>query len=178
MAVPDNFRKLTDAEIPSQSGTVATNDLFHTVDVSDTTDGAAGTSKRTTIQKVIDVVQDNIILPTLASGTWTPTLGDFNGCVTDAVGISGFYTRVNNIVTATIYASVDLDFSLGSGIGYCDFDVPIATSFAERIGVGQLYQNSTDCNIASNSSKIYFYSKSSSDIGATTFTFTFQYEIS
>jgi hypothetical protein len=113
----------------------------------------------------------------IASGTWTPTLGDFTGCVTDAVGISGCYTRVNNIVTATIYASVDLDFSLSLGIGYCDFDVPIATSFAERIGVGQLFQNSTDCNIASNSSKIYFYSKSSSDIGATTFTFTFQYEI-
>jgi hypothetical protein len=178
MAVPDNFRKLTDAEIPSQSGTVATNDLLHTVDVSDTTDGAAGTSKRTTIQKVIDVVQDNIILPTLTSGTWTPTLGDFTGCVTDASAISAYYTRVDNIVTATIFASVDLDFTLASGIGYCDFDVPIATTSPVKIGVGQLLGESTACNIASSTSKIYFNSKSGLDVGATTFTFTFQYEIS
>jgi hypothetical protein len=52
MAAPETFRKLTDPAIPNQSGTVATNDLIHTVDVSDTTDGAEGTSKRTTVEKV------------------------------------------------------------------------------------------------------------------------------
>lgn len=69
MATPDTFRKLTDPAIPIQSGTVALNDLFHTVDVSDTTDGAAGTSKRTTVQKVVDVVVSSLIDPTLQEVT-------------------------------------------------------------------------------------------------------------
>ena len=176
MPTPTDFKKLTDPAIPVQSGTVATDDLIHTVDVSDTTSGAAGTSKRTTIDKIIDVVQNNLVLPTLASGTWTPTFGDFTGCVVGVTAINAYYSRVNNIVTATIEASADLDFSISS-FGYCDCDVPVATSLGERIGLGQLLLNSTNCNIASNTSKIYFYSTSSSDIGSVGFTFTFQYEI-
>lgn len=69
MAVPDTFRKLTDPAIPIQSGAVALNDLLHTVDVSDTTDGAAGTSKRTSVQKIVDVVIGEIITPDLQEVT-------------------------------------------------------------------------------------------------------------
>jgi len=69
MAVPETFRKLTDPAIPTQSGSVALNDLVHTVDVSDTTDGAAGTSKRTTIQKIANVVIGEIIPPDLQEVT-------------------------------------------------------------------------------------------------------------
>jgi hypothetical protein len=69
MATPDTFRKLTDPAIPIQSGTVALNDLLHTVDVSDTTDGAAGTSKRTAVQKIVDVVESSLIDPTLQEVT-------------------------------------------------------------------------------------------------------------
>jgi len=69
MAVPDTFRKLTDPAIPIQSGTVALNDLLHTVDISDTTDGPSGTSKRTTVQKIVNVVEANLITPTLQEVT-------------------------------------------------------------------------------------------------------------
>jgi len=130
-----------------------------------------------TIDPLNPTINCTITQANVASGTWTPTLGDFNGCVTDASAISAYYTRVGNIVTATIYASVDLDFSLGSGFGYCDFDLPIANPIGEIIGVGQLFSQSTNCNIASDSLKIRFHSTSSSNIGATAFTFTFQYEI-
>lgn len=146
-------------------------DYLCIVDVSDTTSSPEGTTKKIEVANIIPVV------PTIASGTWTPTLGDFTGCVTDASAISAYYTRVDNIVTATIFASVDLDFSLGSGAGYCDYDLPIATASAVRIGIGQLISQSTNCNIASSDGKIRFHSTSSSDIGATNFTFTFQYEI-
>ena len=146
-------------------------DYLCIVDVSDTSSSPEGTTKKIEVANIIPVV------PTIASGTWAPTLGDFTNCVTDASAISAYYSRVDNIVTATIYASVDLDFSLGSGAGYCDYDLPIATASIERIGIGQLFSKSVNCNIASNSSKIRFDSTSSSNIGATSFTFTFQYEI-
>jgi hypothetical protein len=42
---------------------------LHTVDVSDTTDGAAGTSKRTSVQKIVDVVIGEIITPDLQEVT-------------------------------------------------------------------------------------------------------------
>ena len=146
-------------------------DYLCIVDVSDTSSSPEGTTKKIEVANIIPVV------PTIASGTWAPTLGDFTNCVTDASAISAYYTRVDNIVTATIYASVDLDFSLGSGAGYCDYDLPIATASSERIGIGQLLEQSTNCNIASFNTKIRFDSTSSSNIGATNFTFTFQYEI-
>jgi hypothetical protein len=176
MPTPTDFKKLTDPAIPVQSGTVATNDLIHTVDVSDTTSGAAGTSKRTTIEKLINVVQNNLVLPTVDSGTWTPTFGDFTGCVVGVTPTNAYYSRVNNIVTATITAQADLNFSISS-YGYCDYDVPVATSFNERIGLGQLFSESVNCNIASNTPKLRFHSTSSSNIGSVVFTFTFQYEI-
>jgi hypothetical protein len=69
MATPDTFRKLTDPAIPIQSGAVALNDLLHTVDISDTTDGPEGTSKRTTVQKIFNVVEANLIPPTLIEVT-------------------------------------------------------------------------------------------------------------
>jgi len=56
MATPSEFKKLTDPTIPFQSGTVALNDLAHIVDVSDTSGGAAGTSKRTPVQKIFDAI--------------------------------------------------------------------------------------------------------------------------
>jgi len=139
--------------------------------------GGTGIDVNNTIDPLNPIINCTITQADIASGTWAPTLGDFTNCVTDASAISAYYSRVDNIVTATIYASVDLDFSLGSGAGYCDYDLPIATASSERIGLGQLFSNSVNCNIASNSSKIRFDSTSSSNIGATSFTFTFQYEI-
>ena len=151
--------------------TSAAGDYLCIVDVSDTTQSPEGTTKKIEVSNIIPSAP-----PTVNSGTWTPTFGDFTGCVVGVTAINAYYTRIGNIVTATIEASADLDFSISS-FGYCDCDVPVATSLGERIGLGQLLINSTNCNIASNTSKIYFYSTSSSDIGTAGFTFTFQYEV-
>lgn len=86
MAIPAEFKKLTDPTIPLQTGTVALNDLVHTVDVSDTDGGAAGTSKRTTIQKISDTIIGEIITPDLQEVTdqGNTTTNDIN---LDASGV-------------------------------------------------------------------------------------------
>lgn len=147
-------------------------DYLCIVDVSDTSQSPEGTTKKIEVGNIIPSAP-----PTVDSGSWTPTFSDFTGCVTSVTAINAYYTRIGNIVTATIIALADLDFSLGSGFGYCDYTVPIATAFNERIGLGQLFQNSVNCNIASDTAKLRFYSTSSANIGSTAFTFTFQYEI-
>ena len=148
--------------------TAASDDLLYIVDVNDTTDSPQGTSKQ---------IEVGNIFTNFESGTWTPTFSNFSGCVVDATLVSAYYSRIGNIVTCTIYASADLDFSLVSGTGYFQYTPPIATTSFDPIGVGQLLVNSTNCNIASSSLKIYFYSTSSANIGVTVFTFSFQYEI-
>jgi hypothetical protein len=151
--------------------TAASDDLLYIVDISDTTESPQGTSKSIEVGNLLPTI------PILSSGTWTPTFSNFTGCVVDATLLYAFYSQIDNIVTCTIHANVDLNFSLGGGSGYLIFTNPIATSTFTPIGVGQLYQDSTNCNISSNTSKIYFYSTSSANIGATSFTFSFQYEI-
>jgi hypothetical protein len=58
MSIPTNFKPITDPSIPTYSSPNV-DDVFHVVDVSDTTDSAAGTSKRA---KLSDVV--GLALPT------------------------------------------------------------------------------------------------------------------
>ena len=95
MATPSEFKKLTDPTIPFQSGTVALNDLAHIVDVSDTSGGAAGTSKRTTVQKIVDVVAANI-------DTFVPLAGTDVGAP-----ITGQIEMQNDAVTS-IYKKTEL----------------------------------------------------------------------
>jgi hypothetical protein len=154
--------KVTDLPV---LGAAASDDVLYIVDTS------SNTSSQIEVSSLLPVV------PVLDSGTWTPTLSDFNGCVVDATLLSAYYSRIGNIVTCTIYGSIDLDFSLSSGTGYLDYTPPIATTSFDPIGLGQLKENSTNCNIASAASKMYFYSTSSANVGVTEFTFSFQYEI-
>jgi hypothetical protein len=154
--------KVTDLPV---LGAAASDDVLYIVDTS------SNTSSQIEVSSLLPVV------PVLDSGTWLPTLSDFNGCVVDATARAGYYNRVGNIVTATIFVLIDLNFSLASGTGYLHYTPPIATFSFDPIGVGQLFQETTNCNIACDSLKIYFYSTSSSNIGATSFAFTFQYEI-
>ena len=154
--------KVTDLPV---LGAAASDDVLYIVDTSD------NLSKKIEVSSLLPVV------PVLDSGTWTPTLSDFTGCVVGATPTRAFYSRVDNIVTATIFAQVDLDFSLSSGTGYLQYTAPIASVSFDPIGLGQLKENSTNCNIASAASKMYFYSTSSANVGVTEFTFSFQYEI-
>lgn len=131
MATPETFRKLTDPVIPTQNGAVALDDLLHTVDVSDTSKGAAGTSKRTTVQKIVDVVQSSL---NLESGEWTPTLDNASGSLSAPSVLRAFYSVTGNIVNCTIYGLVTVDFS--SVIeGAFDFTFPIIPLSDNAIGI-------------------------------------------
>jgi hypothetical protein len=154
--------KVTDLPV---LGAADSDDVLYIVDTS------SNTSSQIEVSSLLPVI------PVLDSGTWIPSFTGFAGCVVSATYTRAFYSRVGNIVTATIYSQVDLDFSISSGTGYLEYSIPIATTSFEPIGLGQLFQEATNCNIGSDSVKMYFYSTSSSNIGSTNFTFTFQYEI-
>jgi hypothetical protein len=55
MSIPTNFKPITDPSIPTYSSPNL-DDVFHIVDVSDTTDSAAGTSKRAKLSDVLALV--------------------------------------------------------------------------------------------------------------------------
>ena len=173
MATPETFRKLTDPVIPTQNGTVALDDLLHTVDVSDTSKGAAGTSKRTAIQKIVDVVQSSL---NLESGTWEPTLdGATNACSNPQL-TKAQYSRVGNIVTCTIYGTVDLDYTSYND-GFFNFTYPFAPSTNNAIGACGVRSANGQITTFIRDNIINFESDSSSTFSGAIFTAIFQYEI-
>ena len=173
MATPETFRKLTDPVIPTQNGAVALDDLLHTVDVSDTSKGAAGTSKRTAIQKIVDVVQSSL---NIDSGTWSPTLdGAIDACANPQL-TKAQYSRVGNIVNCTIYGTVDLDFTSFTS-GYFNFDYPFAPSSNNSIGTCGVRGFTGQINTYVRDNTINFESLSSILGSGITFTAIFQYEI-
>jgi len=173
MATPETFRKLTDPVIPTQNGTVALDDLLHTVDVSDTSKGAAGTSKRTAIQKIVDVVQSSL---NLESGTWTPTLDGATSACSNPTLIKAQYSRVGNIVTCTIYGTVDLDYTTFDS-GYFNFDYPFAPTTNNSIGACGVRGFTGQINTYIRDNTINFESLSGISGSGVTFTSIFQYEI-
>jgi hypothetical protein len=173
MATPETFRKLTDPVIPTQNGAVALDDLLHTVDVSDTSKGAAGTSKRTAIQKIVDVVESSL---NLDSGTWTPTFSEGDSAASNPVLVKAQYSKVGNIVNCTITGTVDLDFS-AAVCGNFIFDYPFAPSTNNSIGVASIsaFDNIVTGYVANY--RIHFCSALTTDIGTVDFYAIFQYEI-
>lgn len=173
MAAPETFRKLTDAEIPSQDASVALDDLLHTVDVSDTTDGAAGTSKRTTIQKLVDVVEANLPIP--ESGTWTPTFSSAGAALSNPVLTDAYYSRQGDVVTCTIRGIVDVDFSIGIA-GAFETTFPIATTIQNAIGTAN-FLNERQSNGVVRNKEIKFTSSDNTFNGNAEFYAVFQYTI-
>ena len=172
MATPTEFKKLTDPAIPNQSGTVATNDLLHTVDVSDTSGGASGTSKRTTIQKVIDVVESSL---NLESGTWTPTLDGAEDAASNPVLDKAQYLRIGNILTCTIKGTIDLDFTSDIS-GRFIFTYPFVPSTNNSIGTTAVETLGEAIGLVTENI-IVFQSTGTSTFSAAKFYAIFQYEI-
>lgn len=86
-------------------------------------------------------VDDNIGVSGGDLNTWTPNPTPDNTVATSASVVTGYYTKVNNIITCSLYLNVTIDFTLGT-VGSITIDVPIATSSCEAIGVGQLTNGS------------------------------------
>jgi len=91
--------KVTD--LPPLSS-AASDDIMYIVDTS------TNTSKQIEVQNIYDG------MPQFESGNYTPTISGENECTASV--LRALYSRVNNIVTMSIYLDVDLDptFTTGS----------------------------------------------------------------
>jgi hypothetical protein len=153
--------KITDLEALSVA---EATDYLCIVDVSDTSQSPAGTTKK------IEV--GNIGL----SGTWTPTLDGAGGACSNPTLIKAQYSRIGNIVTCSIYGTVDLDFtSINSG--YFNFDYPFAPTTNNSIGACGIRSANGQVTTFIRNNNINFESDSSSTFSGATFTAIFQYEI-
>jgi hypothetical protein len=138
-------------------------DYLCIVDVSDTSQSPAGTTKKIELGNVVE------------SGTWTPTFSEPTGAASNPVSSNALYSKIGSIVTCTINGSVDLDFT--SHIqGYFVTTLPVGSSGNSTRGV-------VNCEITENingvvfNDKIVFNSDLTTDIGTVDFYAIFQYEI-
>ena len=139
-------------------------DYLCIVDVSDTSQSPAGTTKKIELGNVVE------------SGTWTPTLDGADGACSNPVLVKAQYSKVGNIVNCTITGTVDLDFSAAI-CGYFLFDYPFAPSTNNCIGVASI---SALDNIVTGfvaNFRIQFCSALTTDISTVDFYAIFQYEI-
>jgi hypothetical protein len=112
--------------------TAEAGDYLCIVDVSDTTQSPAGTTKKIEVGNVLD----------FESGTWTPTFSSFTGALTAATLTSATYLRVGNIVTCQINLDITMDFTAPETSGDFEFTYPIATTTAN--GGGSLSSSSLE----------------------------------
>jgi len=153
--------KITDLEALSVA---EATDYLCIVDVSDTSQSPAGTTKK------IEVV--NIGL----SGTWTPTLDGATGACANPTLIKAQYSRVGNIVNCSIYGTVDLDFT-STDIGLFKFTFPFAPSNYNAIGACGIRGTSGQVSTYIRDNTINFESFTTYGFSGATFTAIFQYEI-
>jgi hypothetical protein len=145
--------------------TAASDDLLYIVDISDTTESPQGTSKSIEVGDLFE------------SGTWTPTFsGEDNACSNAAV-VKAFYSRVGNIVTCTIYGTVDLDFSTFND-GTIVTTFPIASATPNGIGTISVYNEKQFNGYKNTNNRLVFLSADTTFVTADVeFYSVFQYEI-
>jgi hypothetical protein len=145
--------------------TAASDDLLYIVDISDTTESPQGTSKSIEVGNLFE------------SGTWTPTFnGEDNAC-SNAVLVKAFYSRVGNIVTCTIFGTVDLDFSTFSD-GTIQTTFPIASATPNPIGSVSVNSSKQFNGFKNSTTRLVFISADTTFVTPDVeFYSVFQYEI-
>jgi hypothetical protein len=111
--------------------TAANDDIFYIVDTS------SNTSKQIEVQNIYDG------MPQFASGSFTPTISDEVDCT--VTPLRGIYSRVNDVVTMTIYLNIALDNP--AGVGQFNVALPVASTFAtarDCYGTANLMTNLID----------------------------------
>ena len=142
-------------------GTAASDDVLYIVDTSD------DTSKQIEVGDLLD----------FESGTWTPTLsGEENAC-SNAALVKAYYSRIGNIVTCTIYGTVDLDFSINAE-GTIQTTFPIASATPAPIGSVSINSAKQFNGFKNNTTRLVFQSSDTTFVTAgIEFYSVFQYEI-
>jgi len=82
-------------------GTADANDIMYIVDTT------ANQSKKIEVQNIYDG------LPQFSSGNFTPTISGENDCT--ATVLRALYSRVDNVVTMSLYLDIDLDAAVDTG---------------------------------------------------------------
>jgi hypothetical protein len=93
--------------------TAANDDIMYIVDTS------SNTSKQIEVQNLYDG------MPQFASGSFTPVISDEVDC--NVTVLSGIYSRVNDVVTMSLYLSIALD--VVEGTGTFNVDLPVTSTF-------------------------------------------------
>jgi hypothetical protein len=94
-------------------GTADPTDIMYIVDTT------ANQSKQIEVQNIYDG------LPQFESGNYTPTISGENECTASV--LRALYSRVDNIVTMSIYLDVDLD--AGFAVGSFNISPPVGSTF-------------------------------------------------
>jgi hypothetical protein len=95
-------------------GTADATDILYIVDTT------ANQSKQIQVQNIYDG------LPQFSSGNYTPTISGANDCVPSV--LRALYSRVNNIVTMSLYLDIDLDPA--QTFGSFNISPPVSSDFA------------------------------------------------
>ena len=120
--------KVTDL---TSTSTAAATDVFYIVDT------GSNTSKQIEVQDIYSG------MPQFASGTFTPAISDEVDC--NVTVLKGIYSRVDNVVTMTLYLNIALDNV--AGVGYFNVALPVASTFAtarDCYGTATLMTNAID----------------------------------
>jgi hypothetical protein len=100
-------------------------------------DTSSNTSKQIEVQNIYAG------MPQFASGSFTPTISDEVDCT--VTPLRGIYSRVNDVVTMTLYLSIALDNA--AGIGTFNVALPVASTFAtarDCYGTATIMTNAID----------------------------------
>lgn len=154
--------KITDL---SALSVAESGDYLCIVDVSDTSQSPAGTTKK------IEVANCGI------SGTWTPTISGETDAIISATINLARYSRTGSVVTCTITGAVTVDFTVPDGS--FDFTLPIASATYETIGCANIWKENQCNGIIKIGGRLLLSSADTSfSESAVPFYAIFQYEIS
>jgi hypothetical protein len=144
--------------------TAVSGDLLYIVDISDSTDGPDGTSKKITL--------GNIAI----SDEWTPTFSSEFGAVIAVTTTRNYYQKIGSIVTCLMNIEVQVDFG-STSYGDVVFTLPFATSSTDGGGSCSSTNISKQFNGSIDNNKIILMSEDNTLIGTYLFKAVFQYEI-
>ena len=141
-------------------------DYLCIVDVSDTSQSPAGTTKK------IELANAGI------AGTWTPSISGEVDAISSPTIDKAVYSRTGNVVTCTITGNVTVDFSVEID-GSFDFTLPIVSGSYETIGCANIWKPNQCNGIIKFGGRLLLSSSDTSFVeSGVPFYATFQYEIS
>ena len=112
----------------------------------------------------------------IESGEWTPTFFAPSGAVSNPILTKAYYTKVENIVTCTIFGGADFNFTFLTQ-GDISTSLPVQTTLPSAIGVGTISQGWNINSYMDSGIKIRFESNDNTINTGISFFIIFQYEI-